>query len=151
MGIILPKFTSFQEKSAKMTLSMKVVRLILLILTAFIAIEKVTYTTSGLEAVLTFTPLSATAEVIIGNSGSLPSSINSSALTILFILPVLFIGLSFVFLFKDKTKVSALFHVIGLGFLFIYLVNFFTLNSYDGRVLSGITLNIAYDIGYYLL
>ena len=108
------------EKSAKITLSLKIFGLVLLLLTTIIVIAKVTYTASGIEAVLTLTSLNATLEVITGFSSSLQSSLNSTAINVLFVLPIIFIGISFVFLFMDKKKISTVFHVVGLGFLFIY-------------------------------
>ncbi|MHA1992143.1 MAG: hypothetical protein ACW981_14835 [Candidatus Hodarchaeales archaeon] len=134
--------------SAKTTIVLKILGFIIYILTSMLTIVKINFDALTVEAVLTINSLSANVQVLSGDQNLLPSTIESSLVTILFLIPSALLLIAFVLLVYNQLKISAVFNFLGLGFLIIYFMNFLVLIQLNNRIIEGVTLTVSYDIGY---
>ena len=139
------------ETTAIVSIVLKLLIIVFMVLTMFIPILTMDFTSSNFEAVMTFYSFNIPLKVTQGNSSDVPTHFTISSLNIFFILVILGIIVTLLLCFFDKNLLGGIantFSIIVLGILFI---NYFVANSLNGKTMSGIALSVTTELGYYLL
>jgi len=137
--------------TAILSLVMKVLTILCMCITIFIPILTVKYTGSGIDALMNIFSFNASLTFKQGTTAGIPTHFNSDLLNILFILVVLGISGSILFLLIQKNRHSAITNAFSILVLFILFLNYYIVNNLNGQNLSGFTINITDDIGFYLI
>ena len=137
--------------TAILSLVLKVLTILCMSITIFIPILTVQYTGSGIDIVMNIFSFNASLIFKQGTTAGIPTHFSTGLLNLFFILVVLGIIISIIFLVIQKNRYGAITNTFSILVLFILFLNYYIVNNLTGQSLSGITITISDDIGFYLI
>lgn len=149
----MAELVKFNELSstAIASLVLKIITIVCMVLTVFIPILKVDYSGLGIDAILTFFSFNASLDMKQGSSSGIPTHISTGLLDVFFLLVVLCIVVTITLVFMQKNRLGGVANTFGIVVLLILFLNYYTVNTLNGQTMSGITLTITDELGYFLI
>lgn len=147
------EFAKFHEltTSSWSSIGLKFLSLIFLSFTIIIPIVQVHYTGKELNVVEIFYAFNISLNFTQGTSTGIPTYYNTGFLTIFYILVVSLVFVTIGFLFMSKDRYATITNSSAIIVLFLIFLNYYLIDTLSGQIISGVSVSINNDIGFYLL
>lgn len=132
-------------------LVLKILSILSLVLTIFLPIFEIHYVGSGFDALLTYFSLSSTTKINQGSASSIPTTFGNLYAKVVFLVALGCVLIALVVVFVKQNQVSELFDILGLMFIFTFILNYLLIYEENGQFFTNIKLNMTFDIGFYLV
>jgi len=132
-------------------LTLRILPIILMPLTIFLPILSIHYTGTGVDGVLTLFSLRVSQDFKQGSSSDITSFYNSFFLDSVFLLLIIAILLTLLFMFIHKPRYAEVINACSLVFLSGLFIRYYLISELDRSTVSGISVHVTFGLGFFLI